>query len=192
MLVEIQRTTRETEIELGLEWAAGERRIDTGIPFFDHMIDSLSCHAGLTITLRAVGDLAVDDHHTVEDVALVLGQGLRQLYESHEGQPNRFGAGFAPLDEALARVVVDFVTRPCAVVALELVRESLGGVASENFTHFFRSLAMAGRFTLHVDVLKGENDHHKVEAAFKALALALRESFSIAGELTDPSTKGVL
>jgi imidazoleglycerol-phosphate dehydratase len=137
------------------------------------------------------GDLHVDDHHTVEDTALCLGRALDEALGERRGI-RRFGDAHAPLDEALARAVVDLSGRPFAAVDLKLRRERLGDVACENLDHLFRSLAMAARATLHVDVLRGENDHHRVESAVKALALALRDALRVEGEARVPSTKGAL
>ena len=188
---QVCRTTRETTLECRLVLDGdGSAEVSTGLGFLDHMLESLSRHAGLTLALQASGDLEVDDHHTVEDCALVLGEALEQALGDKRGVA-RFGHAYAPLDEALARVVVDLSGRPWSEVNLGLRREQLGAVASENLTHFFRSLAMRGRFTLHVDLLRGDNDHHRVEAAFKALALALREAVALRGGGV-PSTKGVL
>ncbi len=195
-IARIERLTKETQIDLKLSLSQNEsiRTIDSGLPFLDHMIDNLCCHAGLDIELKACGDLQVDDHHSVEDIALSLGQALRLLFnESNviEGR-QRFGSAYAPLDESLSRVVLDFVSRPYASIELSLKRDSIGQVACENISHFFQSMAMAGQFTLHVDVIKGANDHHKVESAFKAMALALRQAFSLSGKKQILSTKGVL
>jgi len=187
----VSRTTRETTICCTLDLDGdGSAAVDTGLGFLDHMLTSLARHGGLTLTLTATGDLDVDDHHTVEDCALVLGEALDAALGDKAGVV-RYGHAYAPLDEALARAVVDLSGRPWPSVDLGLRREQLGGVACENLTHFFNSLAIRGRITLHVDVLKGENDHHRAEAAFKALALALRTAVTIRGGDV-PSTKGVL
>ena len=188
----VSRKTLETrvEVELALD-GAGRAEVATGIGFFDHMLSALAKHARFDLTLKAKGDLEVDDHHTVEDCALGLGQALDQALAERRGIA-RFGSAYAPLDEALARAVIDLSGRPCAVVELGLTRESLGTLACENVAHFFASLASAGRMALHVDVLRGANDHHRVEAAFKAAALALREAVRVDGPDQVPSTKGVL
>jgi imidazoleglycerol-phosphate dehydratase len=135
--------------------------------------------------------LQVDDHHTAEDCALVLGEALDRALGERRGV-ERFGWAYAPLDEALALAVVDLSGRPFADVKLDLRREVIGGLACENVAHVLRSLATAARLTLHVDVLKGENDHHKAEAAFKAVALALRQAVARAPFDDVPSTKGTL
>ncbi len=188
----VSRTTSETEIALRLNLdGAGKADIQTGIGFLDHMLTSLTKHARFDLHLRCNGDLEIDDHHTAEDCALALGQALDQALGNRVGI-TRFAHAYAPLDEALARVVVDFSGRPSATVDLGLGRERLGELACENITHVFTSLAMASRTTLHVDVIRGENDHHRAEAAFKAMALALRQAVLRDNSGQVPSTKGVL
>lgn len=188
---DIDRTTRETRIHgrLGLD-GAGEIRIDTGIGFLDHMLTALAFHAGWDLELECHGDLEVDDHHTAEDCALAIGEALDRVLGDRAGIV-RFGSAHAPLDEALARTVVDLSGRPWPEIDLGLTREALGGLASENITHVFVSLATAARCALHVDVLRGNNDHHRAEAAFKATALALRQATAVGGAGIR-STKGSL
>jgi imidazoleglycerol-phosphate dehydratase len=188
----VTRKTLETaiEVELALD-GSGRAEVATGIGFLDHMLGALARHARFDLILKCRGDLEIDDHHTVEDCGLALGQALDQALGERRGIA-RFGSAYAPLDEALARAVVDLSGRPCAVVDLGLTRDSLGGVACENLAHFFASLATAGRMALHVDVLRGANDHHRAEAAFKATALALRQAVRLDGPDQVPSTKGVL
>ena len=188
----LSRKTLETtiEVELSLD-GTGRAEVATGIGFFDHMLGALVKHARFDLSLKCQGDLEVDDHHTVEDCALALGQTLDQALGERRGIA-RFGSAYAPLDEALARAVVDLSGRPYAVVDLGLEREALGGLACENVAHFFASLATAGRMALHVDVLRGANDHHRAEAAFKAAALALRQAVRLDGPDQVPSTKGTL
>ncbi len=188
----VSRETLETKIALELVLdGSGRAEVATGIGFLDHMLTALAKHARFDLTLKCAGDLQVDDHHTVEDCALALGQALDQALGQRRGIA-RFGSAFAPLDEALARAVVDLSGRPCAVVELGLEREALGELACENLAHFFTSLATTGRMALHVDVLRGANDHHRAEAAFKAAALALRQAVRLEGPDEVPSTKGVL
>lgn len=187
----ISRKTRETSIRCSLDLDGdGSADVKTGLGFLDHMLTSLARHGGLRLELVAGGDLEVDDHHTVEDCALVLGEALEAALGDKSGVV-RFGHAYVPLDEALARAVVDLSGRPWPAVELGLRRERLGDVACENLTHFFNSLAMRARITLHVDVLKGDNDHHRAEAAFKAVAVALRTAVAVRGGGV-PSTKGVL
>jgi imidazoleglycerol-phosphate dehydratase len=188
----VSRKTLETavEVEVALD-GTGRAEIATGIGFLNHMLGALARHARFDLSLKCRGDLEVDDHHTVEDCALALGQALDQALGARRGIA-RFGSAYAPLDEALARAVADLSGRPCAVVELGLAREALGTLACENVAHFFVSLATAGRMALHVDVLRGTNDHHRAEAAFKATALALRQAVGVDGPDQVPSTKGVL
>lgn len=190
-----ERITRETRISasvsLDAAGTAGPADIRTGLPFLDHMLDALSRHGRLALALQASGDLAVDDHHTVEDCALTLGLALDRALGDRAGVA-RFGSAYAPLDEALARAVIDLSGRPGAWINLGLKRDMLGAVACENLTHFFASLAVTLRATIHLDVLRGENDHHRAEAAFKAFALALRAAVARDGASDVPSTKGTL
>jgi imidazoleglycerol-phosphate dehydratase len=186
------RTTRETDITVTLSLdGAGAASVATGIGFYDHLLNTLAMHARLDLELSCRGDLNVDDHHTVEDCALALGAAVDRALGDRQGIA-RFGSAYAPLDEALARAVVDCSGRPLARVNLGLARERLGTLSCENIPHALSSFATAARITLHVDVLEGANDHHRAEAAFKAVALALRAAFARTGEATVPSTKGTL
>jgi len=188
----VTRETRETRITCTVSLdGSGAADVSTGIGFLDHMLVSLARHGRLDLSLSCAGDLHIDDHHTAEDCALVLGAALDEALGERRGIA-RFGHAYAPLDEALARCVVDLSGRPWPAVSLDLRREQIGTIATENLTHFLNSLAIAGRMNLHVDVLRGDNDHHKVEAAFKATALALRAALARTGEASVPSTKGVL
>jgi len=190
--VSLERTTKETSIGLTLNLdGAGKADIQTGLGFLDHMLGALAKHGAFDIELQCSGDLEVDDHHTAEDCAIVLGQAFDQALGDRRGV-KRFAHAYAPLDEALARAVVDLSGRPCAVIDLQLQRDAIGNIACENLHHIFVSFAQNCKGAVHVDVLKGENDHHRVEAAFKALALALREAVRLTGSDEIPSTKGVL
>lgn len=187
----VTRETSEVQIQLSLDLdGAGRSEISTGLPFLDHMLAALAKHARFDLSLKASGDLHVDDHHTVEDCAIAFGQALDQSLGTRTGIA-RFGFAFAPLDEALARAVVDLSARPWPAVELRFVRENLGQLATENLTHFLNSLAIEARMALHVNVLCGSNDHHKAEAAFKSVALALRAAVRRDG-VGIPSTKGKL
>ena len=188
----VQRATAETSftIELSID-GSGETDVSTGIGFLDHMLTALARHARFDLTVAGRGDLEVDDHHTAEDCALTLGQAFDRALGDRAGI-RRFGSAHAPLDEALARAVVDLSGRPFAAVELGLKRERLGQLSTENVPHFLASLATAARLTLHVDLLRGDNDHHRAEAAFKALALALGEAVARSGFDDVPSTKGTL
>jgi imidazoleglycerol-phosphate dehydratase len=189
----VERVTKETKVRVELDLSPGAIEVYTGIGFLDHMLTSLAFHGGMSLSLSCKGDLEVDDHHSAEDCALALGAALAQALGDKAGI-RRFGSRYAPLDEALARAVVDLSGRPYAFVDLGLTRESLGGLACENITHFVSSLANAAMMTVHLDVIRGQNDHHRAEAAFKALALALREAVAIDGSYGArvPSSKGTL
>lgn len=185
------RQTKETSIELSINLdGSGLIEIETGIGFLDHMLTALAFHAGFDLKLKCDGDLFVDDHHTAEDCALALGTAIDNALGTRSGI-KRFGYAYVPLDESLARTVIDLSGRPWPEIHLNLEREMIGTWACENITHFFQSLAMTLKCSLHVDVLRGRNDHHRAEAAFKSCAKALREALTqTSGEV--PSTKGVL
>ncbi len=187
-----ERATAETETTCTANLdGAGQAKLHSGIGFLDHLLGTLARHSRIDIELTCRGDLEVDDHHTSEDCALALGGAIERALGERRGIA-RFGWAYAPLDEALARAVVDLSGRPFPRVRLRLRRERLGALATENIAHFLGSLATAARATVHVDVLRGRNDHHRAEAAVKALALALRQAVARDGSLTIPSTKGVL
>ena len=188
----VERKTLETAIVLDLDLdGSGRAEVTTGVGFYDHLLTALARHARFDLVLTCQGDLEVDDHHTVEDCAWALGSALDQALGERRGV-GRFGSAYAPLDEALTRAVVDLSGRPFAAVSLGLTRERIGSLSSENVTHALATLATAGRMALHVDVLKGENDHHRAESAFKAVALALRQAVARDGSFEIPSSQGVL
>jgi imidazoleglycerol-phosphate dehydratase len=188
---EIQRETTEVTIRGHLDIdGTGTSDIKTGLGFLDHMLAALAKHGRFDLTLTATGDTEVDDHHTVEDCAIVLGRAFDEALGDRTGIA-RFGYGYAPLDESLSRAVVDLSGRPWPEVSIDFTRESIGDVATENIIHFLRSFAIEGRMALHVDLLRGDNDHHKAESAFKALAMALRAAVAADGDSV-PSTKGTL
>ncbi|KAL0135713.1 Imidazoleglycerol-phosphate dehydratase-domain-containing protein [Mucor lusitanicus] len=159
--------------------------------FLDHMLHALAKHGGWSLDVTCVGDLHIDDHHSAEDTGIALGMAFKKALGTPRGI-KRFGSAFCPLDEALARSVVDISGRPFADVNLDLKREMIGTLSTEMIPHVLESFAGAAGITLHVDVLKGKNDHHKAEAAFKSLAVALREACARTGTNDVPSTKGVL
>ena len=188
----VKRQTAETRVEARVDLdGTGQSSISTGIGFLDHMLTAMSRHGRFDLILSATGDLEVDDHHTAEDTALVLGEAIDRALGERRGI-RRFGAAFAPMDEALARAVVDLSGRPAAQVHLGLRREMLGSIATENLTHFLCTLSVSIRGAIHVDLLRGDNDHHRAEAAFKAVALALRSAVTLDGPDRIPSTKEVL
>jgi len=189
---DIARKTKETTISLQLDLdGRGEAQIETGIGFLDHLLVILAKHARIDLRLTCEGDLKVDDHHSAEDCGLAIGQALSRALGDRSGI-KRFGFAYAPLDEALARAVVDLSGRPFADVSLRLTREKLGELSCENVAHVLQSFAFAGGITLHVDVLKGINDHHRAESAFKAVALALKDAIANSGHVDVPSTKGTI
>ncbi len=188
---EITRETSETSIRCRLELdGTGRSDVKTGLGFLDHMLAALAKHGGFDLELLADGDIHIDDHHTVEDCALALGQALDEALGDRAGI-TRFGHAYAPLDESLCRAVVDLSGRPWPEISIAFAREKVGDVATENLIHFLRSLALESRMALHVDLLRGDNDHHKAESAFKAVAIALRNAVAISGADV-PSTKGSL
>ncbi|KAG9558928.1 IGPD-domain-containing protein, partial [Aureobasidium melanogenum] len=213
----INRDTNETKIQLALNLDGGSLEeinsenngadkshaaqasksqtidIDTGIGFLDHMIHALAKHSGWSLKLRCRGDLHIDDHHTAEDVFIAMGQAYKSALKSTAGLA-RFGYAYAPLDEALARAVVDLSNRPFCVSDLKLRREKIGDLSTEMLPHCLQSFSQGAGVTMHVDVIRGDNDHHKAESAFKALAVAIRMASTpvVGREGEIPSTKGVL
>ncbi|MBN1955292.1 MAG: imidazoleglycerol-phosphate dehydratase HisB [Anaerolineae bacterium] len=190
---QVRRQTHETTVEVKLNLdGQGQVTSETGLGFLDHMLAQFAAHGLFDLEVRAVGDLEVDAHHTVEDVAIVLGQALDQALGERRGIV-RMGAAYAPLDEALARVVVDLSGRPYAVVAVEFTAPYLGTLESDLVIHFLESLAVHARMALHAELLHGRNDHHRAEALFKALGRALDAAVRLDPRRQGvPSTKGVL
>ena len=185
----VVRRTRETEIEVAIDLdRAAEPRVHTGLGFFDHMLEQLGKHGGFALELACKGDLHIDDHHTVEDSALALGQALREALGDKRGI-GRYGFTL-PMDETLASAALDFSGRPYFVFEGRFARESVGQLATELVPHFFRSLCETAGLNLNLKV-QGENDHHQVEACFKAVARALRQAIKRDG-FDLPSTKGTL
>jgi imidazoleglycerol-phosphate dehydratase len=189
----VARKTQETDITLELILdGSGMADVRTGIGFFDHMLTLLSKYGFFDFTLRCEGDLMVDAHHTVEDVGICLGKAFADALGDKEGIA-RYGVGYAPMDEALVRAVVDLSGRAYTVCAMNTREERIGDFPTSLCTEFFRAFADNGRLNLHIDQIRGENGHHILEAAFKAVALSLREAVRrderIVGVL---STKGVL
>jgi len=185
----VSRKTNETDIELSVNLdQSGTANIDTGIGFYDHMLEQVAKHGGFSMTVRCKGDLEVDEHHTVEDVALVMGQAIREALGDKRGI-GRYGATI-PMDEAQANVAVDLGGRPFMVFEGEFKREAVGGLPTELVPHVFRSLSDTLAAAIHVSV-KGDNDHHMIEACFKGLGRALRQAIAKEGDDL-PSTKGTL
>ncbi len=186
----VERKTKETQISVALSLDGGEIAVDTGIGFFDHMLHALAFYAGFGLQLTAKGDLQVDGHHTVEDVGIVLGQALAKALGDKAGI-TRFSSVFVPMDEALARTVLDISGRPFLVFDAPMPQEIIGGYDSCLTEEFMRALAVNAGLTLHQKALYGKNAHHITEALFKSLGLALREAVAVRGAGVT-STKGVL
>lgn len=191
---EVTRETSETRVEVRWELdGTGQYDVETSVGFLDHMLSALARHGRFDLRVRAKGDLHIDEHHTVEDVGITLGQALNQALGDRRGI-RRFGDARVPMDDSLAEVAIDLSGRGLGVLDVKLLNESVGGINAQMFPHFFRSLSADARMTLHATIVRGENDHHRVEALFKAFARALDDATRIderiAGEL--PSTKGAL
>lgn len=191
---QVKRETRETSISLALDLdGSGRYEISTSIGMLDHLLESLARHGLFDITLTATGDIERDPHHLVEDVGLVLGKALDEALGERRGI-SRFGHAVVPMDEALALVAIDLGGRPHAAIDLQFERENIGQLPTENIGHLLAAFAQEGRLNLHARLLAGANDHHRAEAAFKALAHALRAAVALdarsGGQV--PSTKDVL
>lgn len=189
---EVKRRTRETDITIRVDLDApptGQDSIKTGIGFFDHMLDQLGRHGGFALSVQVVGDLEVDEHHTVEDTGLALGEALSRALGDRRGI-ERFGF-VLPMDEARATVAMDLSGRPWLEFRGAFGREVVGGLPTELVAHFFGSLAQALGATLHIEV-QGANAHHMIEAVFKGVARSLRQAIRASGDRAVPSTKGVL
>lgn len=190
----VERKTSETDVRVALDLdGRGAVTSKTAVPFLDHMLDGLGRHARIDLDVACDGDTAIDVHHSVEDVGIVIGQALRQAL-GERGGIARFASAYAPLDEALARVVVDVSGRPFLAFHADMPEPVIGtDFAASLVEEFWRAVAVHGGLTLHVDLLRSRNAHHAAEAIFKAAALALRDATRITGDVaTTPSTKGML
>jgi imidazoleglycerol-phosphate dehydratase len=189
----ITRKTKETQISLELNLDGGDYAISTGVGFFDHMLDHVARHGRFGLKLSATGDRHIDDHHTVEDVGIVLGEALEQAVGDKKGI-ERYGFASVPMDEALARVSIDLSGRPALVFdgyCLDQCAAKIGNFDTQLVREFLTALTNHGRFNCHVEVPAGGNAHHIAEAIFKALGRALRQAVAVSGGEV-PSTKGVL
>ncbi|WP_022722769.1 imidazoleglycerol-phosphate dehydratase HisB [Rhodopseudomonas sp. B29] len=190
----IKRKTKETDIEVSIDLdGTGVAKVATGIGFFDHMLDLLAKHSRIDLTVKAVGDLHIDFHHTTEDVGIALGQAVKQALGNMAGI-SRYASIFMPMDETLTRVVIDISGRPFLVFKADFPRDKIGEFDTELVREWFTAFAFNAGVTLHVETLYGDNSHHIAESCFKGLARALRAAVAIdpkaAGEV--PSTKGQL
>jgi len=187
----INRNTKETTIELSLNLDGSKQiNINTGIPFFDHMLTLFAFHGNFDLDVFTKGDIDVDDHHTVEDVGLALGQAIYQALGNKIGI-NRYGMMYLPMDEALSRVVLDLSNRPYLVFKAKFNRDKVGTMDTQNVFEFFKSVSNEAKMNLHMEVLYGENEHHKIESLFKGFGRALKEAINIVSYEVS-STKGVL
>ena len=190
----VQRNTLETRITATVNLdGTGAANLDTGIPFLEHMLDQIARHGLIDLDIKAEGDLHIDDHHTVEDIGITLGQAFTQAVGDKKGIL-RYGHAYVPLDEALSRVVIDFSGRPGLVFNVDFTRAQVGGFDVDLFMEFFQGFVNHAQVTLHVDNLRGENTHHQIETVFKAFGRALRMALSEDPRMSGvtPSTKGVL
>lgn len=190
----VERNTLETQIavEVNLD-GTGLIKMDTGLPFLEHMIDQIARHGLIDMDLKAVGDLQIDDHHTAEDLGITLGQAVNKAIGDKKGI-RRYGHAYVPLDEALSRVVLDFSGRPGLELNIPYTRATVGGFDVDLFQEFFQGFVNHAQVTLHIDNLRGTNTHHQIETVFKAFGRALRMAIEpderMAGIM--PSTKGCL
>lgn len=190
----INRETSETQISVTINLdGTGKFQADTGVPFLEHMMDQISRHGLIDIEIEANGDVYIDDHHTVEDIGITLGQAFKEAVGDKTGIV-RYGHAYVPLDEALSRVVIDFSGRPGLFFECEFTRASIGKLDTQLFWEFFQGFSNHAGVTLHIDNIKGFNAHHQAETIFKAFGRALRMALSVDERAPDlmPSTKGCL
>jgi len=189
----IERATKETSIKLSLDLdGTGKAELNSSIPFLDHMLEQIARHGLIDLMVDAKGDREIDDHHTVEDIGICLGEALRDAIGDKSGIV-RYGYAYVPLDEALSRVVLDFSGRPGLEYHIDFPKETVGGFDIDLFKEFFQAVSNHARITLHIDALRGNNNHHIIETVFKAFGRALRMAVeSDPRQSGIPSTKGAL
>ncbi|WP_374964715.1 imidazoleglycerol-phosphate dehydratase HisB [Spongiibacter tropicus] len=190
----ISRNTLETQITVSINLdGTGQSSFETGVPFLDHMMDQIARHGLIDLAVNAKGDLHIDDHHTVEDIGITLGQAFKQAVGDKKGI-RRYGHAYVPLDEALSRVVIDLSGRPGLLMDVPYTRASVGGFDVDLFAEFFQGFVNHSMVTLHIDNLKGKNTHHQIETVFKAFGRALRMAIEMDERMAGitPSTKGAL
>jgi len=191
---QVERNTLETQIQVSINLdGKGDAKFDTGVPFLEHMMDQICRHGLIDINAVAKGDLHIDDHHTVEDLGITLGQAFAKAVGDKKGI-RRYGHAYVPLDEALSRVVIDFSGRPGLEMNVPFVKGSVGGFDVDLFYEFFQGFVNHAQVTLHIDNLKGKNAHHQIETVFKAFGRALRMALELDDRMAGmmPSTKGTL
>jgi len=190
----VQRDTLETQISVDINLdGTGQSTFDTGIPFLEHMMDQIARHGMIDLDIKAKGDIEIDDHHTVEDIGITLGQAFAQAVGDKKGI-TRYGHSYVPLDEALSRVVIDFSGRPGLEMHVDFTRVRVGNFDVDLFYEFFQGFTNHAKVTLHIDNLRGYNTHHQVETIFKAFGRALRMALTPDPRMSGitPSTKGAL
>ena len=190
----VERNTKETQITVAVDLdGTGSYDVQTGLGFLDHMLEQLSRHSLIDLTVRAKGDLHIDGHHTTEDTGLAIGEAIREALGPRTGIV-RYGNAVVPMDETLTRVALDLSDRPYLIWKVDFNRPKLGDMDTELFREWFQALSQAAGITLHVEVLYGQNNHHMIESCFKALARSLRQAVEVDPRRADavPSTKGVL
>jgi len=191
---QVERNTLETQIQVSINLdGKGDAKFDTGVPFLEHMMDQICRHGLIDIDAVCKGDLHIDDHHTVEDLGITLGQAFAKAVGDKKGI-RRYGHAYVPLDEALSRVVIDFSGRPGLDYNIPFTKGSVGGFDTELFYEFFQGFVNHAQVTLHIDNLKGKNVHHQIETVFKAFGRALRMALELDDRMAGmmPSTKGTL
>ncbi|MBA8760672.1 imidazoleglycerol-phosphate dehydratase HisB [Staphylococcus schleiferi subsp. coagulans] len=191
MTYQIRRETTETKIDIKLSVSERESQIHTGVGFLDHMLSLWSFHSDLALQIDVEGDTWVDDHHTTEDIGIVLGQLLRQLIKD-KVHYTRYGTQYIPMDETLARAVVDISGRPYLNFQADFSKEKVGQFDTELVKEFFRALVINAHLTVHIDLLHQGNTHHEIEAIFKAFAHALKQALRDSEDRRIPSSKGVI
>jgi len=188
----LERKTKETDIKIGMNLdQQGEGQIDTGIGFFDHMLELFAFRAGITLDVKCQGDLHIDGHHTVEDVGIAIGQAISEALGEKRGI-TRYSSASVPMDESLVHCVMDISSRPFLVFNAELPSQRVGTLETELIVEFFRAIALNAGITLHINLAYGTNTHHIIEAIFKAFGVAFKQAISLTGGSEIPSTKGVL
>ena len=191
MIYQKTRNTAETQLSISLADDQRTSKIDTGVGFLDHMLTLFTFHSKLSITVEANGDTEVDDHHVTEDIGIVLGQLLLELVKERKSF-QRYGVSYIPMDETLARSVVDISGRPYLSFNADFSKENVGTFDTELVDEFFRALVINARLTTHIDLLRGGNTHHEIEGIFKSFARALKEALASSDSEGIPSSKGVI
>lgn len=191
MTYQKERSTKETDIKIQLRLDGEDSHINTGVGFLDHMLTLFSFHSGIALNIEVVGDTHVDDHHTVEDIGIVIGQLLLEVVKDKKSF-TRYGSFYIPMDETLARVVTDISGRPYLSFNATFSREKVGTFDTELVEEFFRALVINARLTTHIDLIRGGNTHHEIEAIFKAFARSLKIALTQYDYAGIPSSKGVI